>query len=358
LLISPLFKKIILFTALLFVVALASHYPAFIEQYYTHRLFVCISGFLRLLFNYIPFSVGDLGYAALVVWAIYGIGVCIKATFKCKFKLLGTYLLKGILTLQVLFFMFYILWGLNYSRQPAYQVLNLRDTSYSMSDVHNVATMLLDSLNTTRAQLKSPELQTGNTQLFAASAIAVNQLKKQYLHVSGYNPHVKGSIFTPLINYMGTSGYNNPFTGEAQMNTQMPVFDRPVTACHEMAHQLGFAREDEANFIGFLAGSRSADVLQRYSAYYLASQEFLYYLRRRDSIIYKQLKLQFSPQVKADFKTDSVYWTRYEGKLEHLTGSFYNAFLKVNKQPDGLRTYNRMIILTIAYYRHHQKIRR
>ncbi|GAB2688786.1 DUF3810 domain-containing protein [Mucilaginibacter koreensis] len=345
-----------MFSILLSLIAVLSRYPAFIEHYYTHGLFVYISSLLRLVLNYIPFSVGDIGYLALVLWVLYSLIACIKLATKRKFKQVGSRLLNGIWVIQLLILMFYICWGLNYSRLPAYQVLNLRDTAYNMTDVKQVATQLIDSLNRSRSDLKAADCHQSNNQIYTTAATAVNALKNRELHLSGWNPKVKKSLFTPLMNYMGTSGYNNPFTGEAQMNTQMPLFDRPVTACHEMAHQLGFAREDEANFLGFLAGIHSADALQRYSAYYLASQEFLFYLHRRDSVQYNLFRQQLSPQVKDDFKADSAYWSKYEGRMERITGIFYNAFLKANKQPEGLRTYNRMIVLTMAYYRRRKTI--
>jgi hypothetical protein len=90
-----------------------------------------------------------------------------------------------------------------------------------------------------------------------------------------YSPSIKPSLLTPLLNYIGTSGYYNPFTSEAQMNYQMPVFNRPFVACHEMSHQMGYGAEDEANFVGFWPHWLS-DRLLRYSAYNVAVNEFMH----------------------------------------------------------------------------------
>ena len=158
-------------------------------------------------------------------------------------------------------------------------------------------------------------------------------------------------MISPLLNYLSTSGYYNPFTGEAQINYQMPVFDRPFTACHEMSHQIGFGREDEANFVGYLAAIRSKERLLKYSAYYEGSIEFLRYIRRRDTLMHHQLKALLNPGVRQDLKTDSAYWVGYAGQIGLMSGKFYDSFLKANNQPAGLRTYNRMIRLTMAFYR-------
>jgi hypothetical protein len=95
----------------------------------------------------------------------------------------------------------------------------------------------------------------------------------------------------------------------------------------------------------------------RYSAYYAGIEEFMRYLRRRDTAAHHALRLRrISKLVIQDFKTDSAYWTKYQGGAEVVSGIFFDRFLKVNNQPHGLRTYNRMILLTMAYYRKRYKI--
>jgi hypothetical protein len=68
------------------------------------------------------------------------------------------------------------------------------------------------------------------------------------------------------------------------MNYQMPVFNRPFVACHEMSHQMGYGAEDEANFVGFLAATGSDDRLLRYSAYNVAVNEFMHTVRYTDTV--------------------------------------------------------------------------
>jgi hypothetical protein len=64
---------------------------------------------------------------------------------------------------------------------------------------------------------------------------------------------VKKSLFSVPLTYMGFGGYLNPFTNEAQVNDLLPMYTFPLTTAHEMAHQIGFASENECNFIGVLA---------------------------------------------------------------------------------------------------------
>src|SRR6185312_14788675 len=122
-------------------------------------------------------------------------------------------------------------------------------------------------------------------------------------------------------------------------------------ACHEMSHQVGIGAEDEADFAGFLAGTGSHDRLLRYSAYHLAVDEFMHALRNRDSTANNELKLRVSAVVRNDFKAERAYWLHFQNKADILSSIFYDHFLKANNQPQGLETYNRMVLLIMALYR-------
>lgn len=334
----------------LIIVFTLSAFPGFIEHYYAEGFFIYVSRTLHFIFNLIPFSLGDLLYIVTIGYLIYAFIMAIRMAFKRLFRLLGVSILTFLIRLQAAILIFYVFWGLNYYRPAAAQLLDLRDTTYTLQDLKSVTRLLIDSANKTRSTLNPSDLSQSNRMIFHNGVNAIKNLSTDYVVLHSYSPKVKPSLISPFLNYMGTSGYYNPFTSEAQLNYEMPVFDRPFTACHEMSHQMGFGREDEANFIGFLAGIHSPERLLKYSAYYAAMEEFLQHLHHRDSLSYKSLKQQISPAVKADLKTDMTYWMKYAGSIGMYTSTFYDQFLKANNQPAGLKTYNRMIILTMAYY--------
>jgi hypothetical protein len=237
-----------------------------------------------------------------------------------------------------------LFWGMNYFRTSAGERLNLRDTNYTTTNLKSVTAMLIDSANVCRARLTKVDLEQDNSTIYKTAVLAVSKLSNDSVNFRTYHPSVKPSMLTPLLNYIGTSGYFNPFTGEAQINYQMPVFNRPIVACHEMSHQMGYGLEDEADFTGFLAGIGSNDKLLRYSAYHLAVDEFMHALYYRDSLANKQLKPRVSKAVHQDFVAERAYWRAHQN-------IFYDRFLKVNNQPHGLGTYNRMVLLVMALYR-------
>src|SRR5690606_3678956 len=120
-----------------------------------------------------------------------------------------------------------------------------------------------------RQKLTPQRIRTDFSTLSQQAVSSFSQLEEPFAKPNkGY--HVKSSWLHPIISYLGTAGYYNPLTGEAQVNTAMPGFTQPFTALHELAHQSGVGPEDEANFIAFIAGIGSEKVLFRYSAYYQA----------------------------------------------------------------------------------------
>jgi len=205
---------------------------------------------------------------------------------------------------------------MNYFRPSAAELLGFKDSTYTTEELKAVTKELIDSANSCRSRLTSADLEQKNAAIYYAAEEAVTKLSKTTPIFTVYKPKIKPSILTPLLNYMGTSGYYNPFTGEAQMNYAVPIFERPFVACHEMAHQMGFGTEDEADFAGYLAGINSNDRLLRYSAYHLGVDEFMHALYYRDSLANKALKPFISKVVHNDFKIERAYWYSFQSKIE------------------------------------------
>jgi len=341
---------IVVLAITIFLLGLLEDHPQIIERYYSKGVYLFICRVMHPVFNLFPFSMGDVIYGAVILLILYCLGRLIRLAFKKQFKQAGILVLGVIIGVQIGMLAFYLLWGINYFRPPASVRLKLTDTNYTTQQLASIASVLIDSANATRARVTHADTLQSNKAIYQTAIQAIKALSAGSADFYTYDPNVKSSLFSSLLNYMGTSGYYDPFTTEAQMNYQMPVFLRPFVACHEMSHQMGYGPEDEANFVGFLAGINSNDRLLRYSAYHEAVDEFMRDLMMRDSVLHKQLKLQVSPAVHSDFVTERNYWMGYEGKLDVISSLFYDRFLKANNQPQGLLTYNRMIRLVISWY--------
>ena len=166
-----------------------------------------------------------------------------------------------------------------------------------------------------------------------------------------HNPSVKFSFYGYLANYMGFSGYYNPFSGEAQVNTTIPRFVQPFTTCHEIGHQLGYAKEEEANFCGFLATKSSPDPAFRYSVYvdlYMYAASALYQL---DSTAFIPYRESLKPTVRKDLHDLRAFYRKYQNPFEPIIHLIYGRYLKANRQPQGINSYDEVVGLAIAYYR-------
>src|SRR5690606_4043513 len=113
-------------------------------------------------------------------------------------------------------------------------------------------------------------------------------------------PNVKPSLYSTMFSYMGVLGYYNPFTNEGQFNTKMPDTKILFTQMHETAHQWGFAPENEANFIGFLIGSKSENIEFNYVSHYMALRQILNRIVWEDPQFVEQLLEQYSDGMKRD----------------------------------------------------------
>jgi hypothetical protein len=334
-----------------FLLGMLEDYPKLIERYYSEGVYPVICKILHAVFNLFPFSVGDVLYIIVIIYIFYALFRLIKLCIKKEFKRALMLLLGLVIGVQSAMMLFYLFWGLNYFRPSAGERLHLRDTTYTTAQLMAVTTILIDSANATRARVTPADLSQSNGHIYQTAVNAIKKLSDDSVNFRTFYPQIKSSLLTVILNYLGTSGYYDPFTGEAQMNYQMPTFARPVTACHELSHQMGYATEDEANFAGYLAGVGSNDRLLRYSAYNLAVEEFMYTLYDRDSLANKKLKPLVSLAVHNDYKAERAYWRYYQSKINVISGIFYDHFLKANNQPQGIETYDRMVLLVMAQYR-------
>jgi uncharacterized protein (UPF0333 family) len=353
---KPLLKRtvvILLLTLAIFILMQLAGYPAVVERYYSCGFYIFICRVFHPVLNLFPFSVGDILYITVIGYLIYKIIGVFKLLFKKQFKRIGMVLLGLVIGVQAGVLAFYLFWGMNYFRPSAAERLNLRDTSFTTADLKAVTKLLIDSANASRARVTAADMAQTNSAIYHTAVQAVSSLSADSVNFRSYHPDIKPSLLTFLLNYIGTSGYYNPFTSEAQINYQMPIFNRPFVACHEMSHQMGYGAEDEADFAGFVVAIRSRDRLLRYSAYHLAVSEFMYSLGRRDTLAHKELKALLSKKVHQDYVIEHNYWLSYENKLGAISSVFYDNFLKANNQPQGLETYNRMVLLVMARERDH-----
>ena len=183
---------------------------------------------------------------------------------------------------------------------------------------------------------------------------SMKDLGTAYPQLSGYYPYPKPLMNPRLLSIQQLCGIYSPFTIEANYNREMPYYNIPHTICHELSHLKGFMREDEANFIGYLAciGSDSPDF--RYSGYLTGWVYAGNALAKADLEAYYGLYGRLAPEAARDLAWNNQFWDRFDGKVAEASTQLNDRYLKANNQEDGVRSYGRMVDLMLAYYRDSQ----
>jgi hypothetical protein len=249
------------------------------------------------------------------------------------------------------------MWGINYNRIGIAGQLGLRNGKFTTTELKIVDSLLLIKVNESKKAISNQPNQIINREsIFMRSMKIYDCAKYQYPFLQGNEVLAKKSMWGWLGNYLGFTGYYNPFTGESQVNTTVPVFLQPFITCHEIAHKLGYAKENEANFVGYLAIVTSTDTFFHYSVYldlFLYANRSLYMV---DSFSAKLFAKQLSPEVRADLKEWNNFNQRHKNPIEPLIRWGYGKYLQRNQQPLGVLTYDEVTALLIAYYRKFEKI--
>jgi hypothetical protein len=192
-------------------------------------------------------------------------------------------------------------------------------------------------------------------QVFEMSLNGYKTLSDDYSYFTYTHLSTKKSIISLPLTYMGFGGYLNPFTNEAQVNYLGPMYSFPMTTNHEMAHQMGYASESECNFIGFLASIKNDNSYIQYSGYSAALRYCLSNWRSRDEKIYKELLQTVHPGILKNYKESDDFWKEYQTPIETGFHVFYDRFLKINQQKDGLEGYSKFVNLMVNFYKGNNK---
>ncbi len=326
-----------------------------VENVYSERFFPPFSSILRWGLGSIPFSIGDVLYGFFICWLIMELVSFVKKAISYKSISIKEYLKEAMLSFYVLctaiYIVFNIFWGINYNRKGIAWQIDMPIEKYKQEELGRLNAMLLLKVNESKKTVKEKKETYPNVQqLFEKVSIAYDTAAMQYSFLHYRHPSIKSSLWGWLGNYLGFSGYYNPFTGEAQVNTSMPKFLQPFVACHEVAHQLGYAKEDEASFVGFIAAMSSKDTLLHYSSYldlFMYANRNLYYV---DSVASKKYRDGLSADVQADIKEWREFNFAHQNPLEPMITWVYDKYLKGNEQ-QGMMSYNQVTALLIAYYK-------
>ena len=340
----------LLFPLQIALVSIAAKFPQFIETYYSNGIYPYLSKMERYALGWLPFSFGDLFYSVLIIGLIRWIYLRIKSRFK-KPK---HWILEGIATLSIIYFCFHAFWGLNYYRLPLHQSLEIKH-EYSQEQLISFTKKLAKKANELHSNLaKNDTLKVDflfkNSEIRKIAVDGYKNIEEEYPELTYQAKSVKPSLFSIPLTYMGFNGYLNPFTGEAQVNNQIPKFKLPSTTSHEMGHQIGFAKENEANFMACLTTMNHPDPYFKYAGYTFALKYCLGEVYVTDPCEAENIIAMLNLGIRKNYWEVQQFWVEHENPLEPFFKIFYGSYLKANNQPQGIKSYNYVVALLVNYF--------
>ena len=310
---------------------------------------------LSLLTSRVPFSVAEvlLGLAAAALLA-YLVFALVRLLRRGK-RLRQLYLL--VLTLAsfglAVYAGFCLLWGVfDYGDDFAARS-GLETREISAQELETVTAWFAALANDYAAQVPRDEngcCASDRAAVLAKSPEVYAAAERRYVALEGPAVRAKGVFFSRVMSYTDFSGFFFPFTAEANVNTDFPPGLFAATVAHELAHQRGVAKEQEANFCAVMASLLYGDPDYCYSACLLAYTHLGNALYGADHAAWERVYATLSEPVLRDFEAGRVYWRQFETPVQTVSNTVYESFLYSYDQTLGLRSYGACVDLLVSCY--------
>lgn len=345
---------------------LAARSSAFANAY-SHYVYRVLSLSIGSVTGLLPFSVVELLLYATILCVLFDFVKQLRRAIRATTaRPLRCFLGHLFLILSALLVLYVFLCGINYHRTSFSEEAGLsvtideHGTVYDEADLISLCDYLVTEINATEAQLDVSCIgQTMETPKPSVAWLwhagrtgqrAMEKLGQRYHRLSGHYPFPKPILNTWLLSVQQTTGVYSPFTVEANYNRDIAYYDIPFTICHELSHLRGYMQEEEANFIGVLATIGADDLYFNYSGYVSAWVYAGNALARIDRTAFATLYGRINARTRQDMLYNNAYWQQFEGKPAEAHEQLNDAYLKIQGQVTGVRSYGHVTDLMLEYF--------
>ncbi|MBS5571434.1 MAG: DUF3810 domain-containing protein [Clostridiales bacterium] len=345
-----------------------------ISEFYTDKLFYYISWPIKKVIAYFPFSVAEIALyasiAAILFWFIKMLVGTVHAGRRCYIRKKQNVPIEGFSLLQplvqlvlrlssficVIVSAFVLFGGINYTSLTFSEKAGYELEEADVDQLSQLCRLLSARAAAARLTLALEADGTINEnyadynpfRLIDDALDAYQNLPEEYAYLKRDYPRAKLAVSSPVMSNIHITGIYPYIIPEAVVNAQTPIMSLPHTICHEMAHQRGFAREDEANYIAYLACIHSDNPLFVYSGYYTAFTYAMDQLYLYDQKSWQEISSATASGIWLDNLEESNFWQQYQTVSSEFTGSVNDTYLTVMDVDDGVHSYGRMIDLILA----------
>lgn len=317
-----------------------SFYPAFSRH---------VLGVLAGVTSVVPFAVWEIAVAVLVLWFLFSL---VRAIVRRR---VVRWLSGVVLMACVLVFAFVGIWGLNYYAPKMQERLGLPSEQYTAQELKEAAVYYRDMANAAAPLVARDEngvmLAGEFDELANAAGDGYETLAQTMECFDGSTARVKKLISSPILGATGTTGVFICLTGESGVSTTTFAASMPFTMCHEIGHRMAFAREDEANFAGFLACAASERADFRYSGYYSAFIYCYNALAKADPDAAAEVWQGCCTELVTDCAAASAHYDELENETaSEVYQEVYDSYLKGFSVESGVRSYGEVADLLLTWY--------
>ncbi len=310
-------------------------------------------GVLASVSGILPCSLAE---AFIIMSPLLAVSVIIYANkrFTSSWREVGRFLLIVLSVASLFFSTFALNFGAGYHTSSVDKLLELDREDVSAEQLRETAEYLVGEINkyTDRFAVNaegSTVMPYGYEKLSEKLVEAYDKVCDEYEFVSRFPSRVKPVMLSEPWTYTHISGVYTYFSGEANINVNFPDYTLPYTAAHEMAHQRGIAREDEANFVAFLVCAASDDDYIRYSGYLNLYEYVSNALYSADKEAYAEVRSSLDRKARVEMSAYSKFFDKYrENVAANVTETVNNTYLTIQGTP-GTKSYGMVVDLAVAY---------
>ncbi|HPE96092.1 MAG TPA: DUF3810 domain-containing protein [Bacillota bacterium] len=355
---SPYFSASAVIACLAAAVFTISYNSVAFAEWYARTAGQAIRSFIGTLTGWIPFSLAECMLLSIIPIAVF---YMIRSSQAIKHLSSNRVFWRWLLPLVAIIFnmlsLYSLAFGTSNYRASLADNLDLDRKNVSADELYETYQSVNVQLNALLDEINFEEQGASEMPYsFYELSTMLNDAYDEYCgshdYISTFYAMPKAVALSEPMTYTHISGVYSFFTGEANVNTNYPDYVIPYTMAHEMAHQRGIAREDEANFVAFLVCMESDDDYIKYSAL-LSMQEYLL------SALGKASKEQYSTayysldlRVRYEMRSYSKFFDKYRSSTAAtVTNAVNNTFLQVQGQTEGTKSYGMVVDLAVAYYK-------
>lgn len=348
-----LLKPLAALLAVVLVQQTAALAPGLVERFYARPVYPRVARTLSQLTGALPFSAGEAFFVLLSLLLLSALALFVYRLVRRRDEWRALLLKSCKLALwcaAASAFVFMLVFGLNYQRPPLVETLGYDQRRATADELDAMTRAVVEGVNRNYEESHAEGYTTPDTPRVVAilEESYAREAELSPFAVEGFGPP-KSVYFSDALTRLGISGIYSPFTGEPNFNADAPDFERPFSIAHEMAHQRGFARESEANFVAFLICTHAADPFVRYSGY---RQGFgvAFELYKLDPERARAILKGLNSGYREDSQRSARFWLKAGGRAGVLSQSLNDLYLKANRVRTGTKNYGEVTALVIGYY--------